>query len=101
MRSCCVCLRWDLVQTDKVFDNLFTNLRRLQTRLGRRVFTSTIGSNILLKELKTHLSQLARALRSNEGRTPVVVTEEMGGNESRFRYSRWSIDQGDALKPLK
>ncbi|MFM2135349.1 MAG: hypothetical protein RL021_749 [Bacteroidota bacterium] len=60
----------------KVFDNSVARLRRIQSRLGQRVFTSIITSNSLLKELRTADVALG-ALRSSGGRTPVVVTEEM------------------------
>lgn len=38
--------------TVKVFDNSVNRLRRLQNRLGQRIYTSIIVPNILLKELK-------------------------------------------------
>lgn len=60
----------------KVFDNSLARLRRIQSRLGQRVFTSIITSNALLKELRTADVALG-ALRSSEGRAPVVVSEEM------------------------
>ncbi len=82
----------------KVFDNSVHRLRRLQNRLGRRVFTSTIVPNILLKELK-NADVAIGALRSNEGRTPVVVTEEM---VSEMRVGSVivdvSIDQGGCFE---
>lgn len=82
----------------KVFDNSVHRLRRLQNRLGRRVFTSTIVPSILLKELKTADVAIG-ALRSNEGRTPVVVTEEM---VSEMRVGSVivdvSIDQGGCFE---
>ena len=82
----------------KVFDNSIHRLRRLQNRLGRRVFTSTLVPNILLKELK-NADVAIGALRSNEGRTPVVVTEEM---VSEMRVGSVivdvSIDQGGCFE---
>ncbi|HPD52871.1 MAG: alanine dehydrogenase [Bacteroidota bacterium] len=62
--------------TVKVFDNSVQRLRRIQNHLGNRIFTSTIVPSILLKELK-HADVAIGALRSSEGRTPVVVTDEM------------------------
>ena len=62
--------------TVKVFDNSIHRLRRLQNRLGRRIFTSMIVPNTLRRELKSADVAIG-ALRSSEGRTPVVVTEEM------------------------
>jgi alanine dehydrogenase len=60
----------------KVFDNSAQKLRRLQNHIGRRLYTSTIVPSLLLKELKT-ADVVIGAIRSNEGRTPIVVTEDM------------------------
>ncbi|REJ82509.1 MAG: alanine dehydrogenase [Bacteroidetes bacterium] len=82
----------------KVFDNSIYRLRRLQNRLGRRIYTSTIVPSILLKELK-NADVAIGALRSDEGRTPVVVTEEM---VSEMRVGSVivdvSIDQGGCFE---
>ena len=82
----------------KMFDNSTHRLRRLQNRLGRRIYTSTIVPNILLKELK-NADVVIGALRSEEGRTPVVVTEEM---VSEMRVGSVivdvSIDQGGCIE---
>ena len=82
----------------KVFDNSLQRLRRLQNRLGRRVYTSILVPGILLKELK-NADVAIGALRSNEGRTPVVVTEEM---VSEMRVGSVivdvSIDQGGCFE---
>jgi alanine dehydrogenase len=84
--------------TVKVFDNSTYRLRRLQNRLGRRIYTSIIVPNILLKELK-NADVAIGALRSNEGRTPVVVSEEM---VSEMRVGSVivdvSIDQGGCFE---
>jgi alanine dehydrogenase len=84
--------------TVKVFDNSIYRLRRLQNRLGTRIFTSIITPYILLKELKSADVAIG-ALRSNEGRTPVVVTEEM---VSEMRVGSVivdvSIDQGGCFE---
>jgi len=84
--------------TVKVFDNSIYRLRRLQNRLGRRIFTSIITPNILLKELR-NADVAIGALRSNEGRTPVVVTDEM---VSEMRVGSVivdvSIDQGGCFE---
>jgi alanine dehydrogenase len=84
--------------TVKVFDNSVNRLRRLQNRLGRRIYTSIIVPNILLKELK-NADVAIGALRSNEGRTPIVVTEEM---VSEMRAGSVivdvSIDQGGCFE---
>lgn len=82
----------------RVFDNSVQRLRRLQQRLGRLVFTSVITPSILLKELK-NADVAIGALRSSEGRTPVVVTEEM---VSEMRTGSVivdvSIDQGGCFE---
>ena len=82
----------------KVFDNNVNRLRRLQYRLGHRIYTSIIVPNTLLKELK-NADVAIGALRSSEGRTPVVVTEEM---VSEMRVGSVivdvSIDQGGCFE---
>lgn len=82
----------------KVFDNSIARLRRIQSRLGQRLFTSMISPGLLLKELRTADVALG-ALRSSEGRTPVVVTEEM---VSEMRVGSViidvSIDQGGCFE---
>jgi alanine dehydrogenase len=60
----------------KIFDNSLYRLRRLQNDLGMRLFTSIIEPRELEAALKTADVAIG-ALRSSEGRTPVVVTEEM------------------------
>lgn len=60
----------------KIFDNNIYKLRRLQNNLSTRVFTSIIQPKILLKSLKTaHV--VIGAIHSKNGRSPVVVSEEM------------------------
>ncbi len=60
----------------KVFDNSVYKLRRLQSVIGSRVFTSIIQPRVLAKHLKT-ADVVIGAMRAKEGRTPLVVTEEM------------------------
>lgn len=62
--------------TVKVFDNSLYKLRRLQTALGTRIFTSVIQPKVLAKHLKTADVAIG-AIRATKGRTPCVVTEEM------------------------
>lgn len=60
----------------KVFDNNLFKLRRLQTSVNTRIFTSVIQPKVLLKSLRTaHV--VIGALRNHKGRTPIVVTEDM------------------------
>ncbi len=60
----------------KVFDNNIYRLRRLQSDIGARVFTSVIQPRVLAKHLKT-ADVVIGAIRAQHGRTPCVVTEEM------------------------
>ncbi|MBI4945116.1 MAG: alanine dehydrogenase [Bacteroidetes bacterium] len=62
--------------TVKIFDNSLYKLRRIQTALGRRVFTSVIQPRVLQKHLKT-ADVVIGAIRATKGRTPCVVSEEM------------------------
>jgi alanine dehydrogenase len=82
----------------KVFDNSLYRLRRLQSDLGIRVFTSILQPKVLLKHLKTADVAIG-ALRAPDGRTPCVVTEEM---VSEMKYGSViidiSIDQGGCFE---
>ncbi|MCX6294771.1 MAG: alanine dehydrogenase [Bacteroidetes bacterium] len=60
----------------KVFDNNIYRLRRLQSDIGTRVFTSVIQPRVLAKHLKT-ADVVIGAIRAQKGRTPCVVSEEM------------------------
>jgi len=60
----------------KVFDNNVYRLKRLQNNLGMRVWTSVIEPKILAKQLKT-CEVAVGALSTGDGRSPIVVTEEM------------------------
>lgn len=60
----------------KVFDNNVYRLKRLQNNLGIRVWTSVIEPKILAKQLKT-CEVAVGALSNDNGRCPVVVSEEM------------------------
>lgn len=60
----------------KIFDNSLSKLRRLQTSLGSRVYTSVIQPKVLAKALM-RCDVAIGALRAPLGRTPCVVTEEM------------------------
>ncbi|MEW4924484.1 alanine dehydrogenase [Algibacter sp. 2305UL17-15] len=59
----------------KVFDNSITKLRRLQTNLGRALFTSTIQPKNLIKALK-RCDVIIGAVRG-ANRAPIVVSESM------------------------
>ncbi len=62
--------------TVKVFDNSLYKLRRLQTAIGTRIFTSVIHPTVLQKHLRTADVAIG-AIRATKGRTPCVVSEEM------------------------
>ena len=63
----------------KVFDNDVYRLKRLQNNIGHRLWTSVIEPRMLAKQLKS-CEVAVGALRSETGRTPMVVTEEMVSN---------------------
>ncbi|HXB42154.1 MAG TPA: alanine dehydrogenase [Bacteroidia bacterium] len=60
----------------KVFDNSTTRLRRMQSNLGSRVFTSIIQPKVLAKHLKT-ADVVIGAVRSKTGRAPIIISEAM------------------------
>jgi alanine dehydrogenase len=82
----------------KVFDNNLYKLRRIQRNLGQRVYTSTIVPSFLMKALRTADVAIG-AIHAKEGRTPVIVTEEMV-SEMRFGsvIIDVSIDQGGCFE---
>jgi alanine dehydrogenase len=63
----------------KVFDNSVYRLKRLQDTMGHRVWTSVMEPKILAKQLKTCEVAIG-ALGSQNGRTPLLVTEQMVSN---------------------
>ncbi len=60
----------------KVFDNHIYKLRRIRQVLNQQIFTSTIHTGIL-NEAIMRADVVIGAMRAEEGRTPVVITEEM------------------------
>lgn len=60
----------------RVFDDSITRLKRLQTAIGQRVSTSTLQPKILAKALM-RCDVAIGAIRSEKGRTPCLVNEEM------------------------
>lgn len=60
----------------KVFDKSIYRLRRMQTDMGQRIWTSVIQPSELKKALK-HADVVIGALRPEQGRTPMVVAEDM------------------------
>jgi len=63
----------------KVFDNSVYRLKRLQNNIGHRLWTSVIEPRMLAKQLKT-CEVAVGALGNENGRTPMVATEEMVSN---------------------
>lgn len=60
----------------KVFDNSLAKLRRLQNDINARVYTSIIQPKVLSKAL-LRADVVIGALRSNDRRTPCVISDEM------------------------
>lgn len=84
--------------TVKVFDNSTSRLRRLQSQLGTRVFTSVIVPKVLEKHLKTADVAIG-ALRASKGRAPCIVTEEMVAEmKTGSVIIDVSIDQGGVFE---
>ena len=63
----------------KVFDNSIYRLKRLQDTMGHRIWTSVMEPRILAKQLKT-CEVAVGALSSQNGRTPIIVSEAMVAN---------------------
>ena len=82
----------------KIFDTSVYKLRRIQRNLGSRVHTSVISPAALLKALKPGDVAIG-AILSKEGRSPIIVTEEMV-SEMRFGsvVIDVSIDQGGCFE---
>lgn len=59
-----------------IFDNNIYKLMRIQSRLGRKMFTSALNPTYLEAEL-TQADVAIGAMHSKLGRTPMVVTEDM------------------------
>ena len=82
----------------KIFDNSVYRLRRLQSDLATRVFTSVLQPKVLAKALNT-ADVVIGAIRAPKGRTPCVVSEEM---VAEMKYGSVmidiSIDQGGCFE---
>lgn len=82
----------------KVFDNNLSKLRKIQRNLGQKLFTSTIVPNQLAEALRT-ADVVIGAIHAREGRTPVIVTEEMVSEmRSGSVIIDVSIDQGGCFE---
>ncbi len=82
----------------KVFDHSLARLRRLQSNLGQNIFTSLIHPKILFKAIVI-ADVVIGCIRSDEGRSPVIVSEEL---VSQMKQSSIildiSIDQGGVFE---
>jgi alanine dehydrogenase len=82
----------------KVFDNNLSKLRKIQRNLGQKLFTSTIVPNQLAEALRT-ADVVIGAIHAREGRTPVIVSEEMVSEmRSGSVIIDVSIDQGGCFE---
>jgi alanine dehydrogenase len=82
----------------KIFDNNISKLRNIQRNLGQKLYTSTLVPSVLMKALRT-ADVLIGAIHAKEGRTPVIVTEEMVSQmQSGSVIIDISIDQGGCIE---
>jgi alanine dehydrogenase len=82
----------------KIFDNLLYKLRRIKQELGHQIFTSTIDNGTLTDAI-SRADVIVGALRSEEGRAPCVITEEMVANmRPGSVIIDVSIDQGGCFE---
>lgn len=85
----------------KVFSNNTSKLRRLQEGIGCRVFTSTLQPKVIEAALRTADVAIG-AMRSESGRSPVVVSEEMVQQmQAGSVIVDVSIDQGGCFETSK
>ena len=82
----------------KVFDKSLSRLRRLQTNLHTRIYTCVVQPKILEKALM-RCDVAIGAIRSDSGRTPCIVTEDMVRNmKAGAVIVDISIDQGGCFE---
>ncbi|MAY84704.1 MAG: alanine dehydrogenase [Flavobacteriales bacterium] len=85
----------------KVFSNNTSKLRRLQDGVGCRVYTSTFQPKVLEQAL-INADVAIGAIRSETGRSPVIVTEEMVKKmQEGSVIVDVSIDQGGCFETSK
>jgi len=85
----------------KVFSNNTSKLRRLQDGVGSRIYTSTFQPKVLEKAMETADVAIG-AIRSDTGRSPVIVTEEMVQKmQEGSVIVDVSIDQGGCFETSK
>lgn len=85
----------------KVFSNNTSKLRRLQEGVGCRIYTSTIQPKVIEKALESADVAIG-AIRSETGRSPVIVSEEMVQRmQEGSVIVDVSIDQGGCFETSK
>lgn len=85
----------------KIFDNHIYKLRRLKQNLGAHIYTSTLDTFTLSHAL-SEADVVIGALRSEDDRSPCVVTELMVSNmKSDSVIVDVSIDQGGCFETSK
>ncbi|MDP1622176.1 MAG: alanine dehydrogenase [Bacteroidales bacterium] len=85
----------------KVFDNSVYRLRRIQSNLGMRVFTSILHPKALEESLQT-ADVLVGAIHSREGKTPCIISEAMIRQMKDGAVAiDVSIDQGGCFETSK
>ena len=82
----------------KVFDSSVYRLRRLQSNIGSRVFTSVVQPIVLNKAVRT-CDVVIGAVRAKNGRTPCLISEETVANmKPNSVLIDVSIDQGGVFE---
>lgn len=82
----------------KVFDNNIHKLRRLQTVIGQRIYTSVIQPTVLSNALRT-ADVVIGAISNKIGRAPIIVTEDMVSNMKEGSVIvDVSIDKGGCIE---
>lgn len=85
----------------RVFDNDITKIMRLQQAIGKHLHTSSLNPVYLAYQL-TSADVVIGAIHSKEGRSPVIVTEEMVSNmKDGAVIIDVSIDQGGCIETSK
>lgn len=82
----------------KLFDNNVSRLKNLQNAVGHRLWTSVLEPKLLAKQLRT-CEVAVGALSNLNGRTPMVVTDEMvSGMRPGSIIIDASIDRGGCFE---
>lgn len=82
----------------KVFDSSVYRLRRLQSNVGSRVFTSVVQPIVLNKAVKT-CDVVVGAVRAKNGRTPCLISEDtVSKMKPNSVLIDVSIDQGGVFE---